>query len=255
MSRHFPRCEDGLAGKKAARRTTYCLFRPSSLPSLARPVPEMLTPLRSKSHSPAVQDFLSPLPSNATSPKSFQSSSFLLNIQKSPTQNHRISKSSNGLKNTEYENLCCDKCNQVFLDEESIIGHKIYKCTKCEFNSCQLHLFEAHICHIETAMEKTTKTSPSKPKKTAKTTKKSCEISEIKAHQCYICNSIFKVKYSLKTHFEKKHSGDKYDHSKVKGIPFKCPDCVMAFRIYSELEKHFAVQHNQDAHRYLDPKT
>ena len=108
-------------------------------------------------------------------------------------------------------------------------------------------------------MPETTKKSPTPKSETVapKTKKKptivGCDprTAKIKPYQCYKCNSVFKVKTSVKGHFRVKHTQDTYDSSKVLNVKFQCYNCTQAFDSYGKILKHFELMYPAET---LDPK-
>ena len=73
----------------------------------------------------------------------------------------------------------------------------------------------------------------------------------VKAYECYICQAVYKVKFSVKNHILKVHPSENYDHKKVECQNFKCPGCQESFEIYHQLEIHFVDMHKE---QLLDPE-
>ena len=100
----------------------------------------------------------------------------------------------------------------------------------------------------ETVAPKPSKKSPSKKPKLVGCDPKTAKI---KPYQCYKCNSVFKVKTSVKGHFRVKHTQDTYDSSKVLNVKFQCYNCTQAFDSYGKVVKHFELMYPA---AILDPK-
>ena len=80
--------------------------------------------------------------------------------------------------------------------------------------------------------------SPKSPEKKGKNTEK-----EQKAYGCYLCQAVFQVKFSAKSHFLQKHDQEVYNHKKIVQLKFNCPECQNSFEIFSELKSHFSEMH------------
>ena len=69
--------------------------------------------------------------------------------------------------------------------------------------------------------------------------------------QCYKCDSVFLANANLKLHFNRCHTKEKFDVSKVEHIKYMCYNCTEDFETYSLLEKHFAQKYDP---KVLNPK-
>ena len=92
-----------------------------------------------------------------------------------------------------------------------------------------------------------TKKEPTAPKKSVLDKKNA----QIKPFQCSACDSVFKAKPNVKTHFKRMHPNEQYDSSKIQNIKFKCYHCETVTVTYDHLEKHFLKFHTT---QILNPK-
>ena len=98
----------------------------------------------------------------------------------------------------------------------------------------------------ENSIDKTDDNSPIKAEEKCKSHEK-----VVKAYECYICEAVFMVKFSVKNHVLKNHPTENYDHKKVECQNFKCSGCQESFEVYHQLEIHFADMHKE---QLLDPE-
>ena len=92
----------------------------------------------------------------------------------------------------------------------------------------------------ENSIDKTDDNSPIKAEEKCKSQEK-----VVKAYECYFCEAVFMVKFSVKNHVLKNHPTEIYDHKKVVCQKFRCSHCQKSFEIYSLLETHFADIHKE----------
>ena len=69
--------------------------------------------------------------------------------------------------------------------------------------------------------------------------------------QCYECDSVFLANANLKLHFNRSHTKENFDVSKVEHIKYMCYNCPEEFETYSLLEKHFGQKYDP---KVLNPK-
>ena len=100
---------------------------------------------------------------------------------------------------------------------------------------------------------KPSQNTPKIAKKSAKTNanKSAKKNTNTKPVQCYKCESVFMANANLKLHFNRCHTKEKFDVSKVQNIKFMCYNCPEEFETYSLLEKHFAQKYDP---KVLNPK-
>ena len=167
------------------------------------------------------------------------------------------------LKNDhQYELFNCCECSFVTLSEASLIAHESnhsvieidnspelfdqneheYNCDKCEFTG----LLSGHICSAEISVPKSAEKSPTKFKKIDEKPLYVEKSPDLRAFACYSCDSVFQVKFSVKSHILKNHPNVVYDHKKVTSLQFKCPQCPLQFEIYGKLEEHFNAMHEEN---------
>ena len=105
--------------------------------------------------------------------------------------------------------------------------------------------------NAKSTAKKTTakKTATKTATKTAKTTAN--KNTNKKPVKCYKCESVFMANANLKLHFNRCHTKEKFDVSKVEHIKFMCYNCPEEFETYSLLEKHFAQKYDT---KVLNPK-
>ena len=90
------------------------------------------------------------------------------------------------------------------------------------------------------------KTKRKFPTKNEETVGCDAKMAKVKPFECYVCKQVFKIKTSVRLHFNKKHPDYKYDSAWVFNAKFKCFKCSTACDTYGKMMAHFEKMHPSD---------
>jgi hypothetical protein len=155
------------------------------------------------------------------------------------------------------EKQCFDSKNEnsgVFHHLKHVHNYGFFDCDSCKYAALSEDSLLEHKSSHKISPTKTTpiETVPLTPGETNKQTGQAKEVGyaermpKKKVFQCYKCDSMYEVKFSINKHFKKKHQNQKYDHTKVIPVAFHCYKCEMTFFIYGQLESHFLLVHKSE---------